>query len=234
MMPSALAPFATRGTTRVVDRTVERTIEPASRRIARPSPWAPFAWVAAALLAAAGVWALADWMRPARPQVSSISMPSVPGSVGTSGYIRRTLPGRTELQFPAGSTEQRLLQYIENASPSNTEIWFEFDRLQFETNSSRLRPDSRYQLANTAAILKAYPNVRVKIGGYSDNVGDAAANLRLSQERAATVVSELRSLGVARHRLESEGYGQEHPIADNASETGRAQNRRVAIRVVNK
>jgi outer membrane protein OmpA-like peptidoglycan-associated protein len=234
ILPSVLAPFTTRGT-RVMDKTIERTIEPAARGIARPNPWTPFAWVAAALLAAAGVWALADWMSPVRPQVSSISRPgSMPGSVGTSGYIRRTLPGRTELQFPAGSTEQRLLHYIESASPSNTESWFEFDRLQFETDSSRLRPDSRYQLANTAAILKAYPNVRVKIGGYTDNIGNPAANLRLSQERANAVASELRTMGVAAHRLEAEGYGQGHPVADNATEAGRTQNRRVAIRVISK
>jgi outer membrane protein OmpA-like peptidoglycan-associated protein len=232
VVPSTLAPFTRLGVTRVGDRTLRKVVEPAARGIGRTSPWAPFAVVAAALLAAAGIWALSDWMRADRqPQVSSVR---VPGAVGTGGYVTRRLPGRVELQFPSGSTEQRLLQYIEVASPSSTEAWFEFDRLEFETDSSRLRADSRYQLANMAAILKAYPNVRVKIGGYTDNTGDPAANLRLSQERANAVAAALRAHGITANRLEAEGYGGQHPIADNATDAGRARNRRVAIRVISK
>ena len=72
--------------------------------------------------------------------------------------------------------------------------------------------------------------MRLKIGGYTDNSGDAAANLRLSQARAETVMNELVTMGVARSRIEAEGYGDQHPIADNATQEGRARNRRVALR----
>ena len=73
--------------------------------------------------------------------------------------------------------------------------------------------------------------MRIKIGGYTDNSGDAATNLRLSQARAETVLNELRTMGIAASRLEAEGYGQAHPVADNATPEGRATNRRVALRL---
>ena len=103
--------------------------------------------------------------------------------------------------------------------------------MSFETDSATLRPQSREQLSNVAAILKAYPPLRIKIGGLTDNSGDAAANVRLSQARAEAVLNELRTMGVTASRLEAEGYGQAHPLADNATPEGRAANRRVALRL---
>jgi K(+)-stimulated pyrophosphate-energized sodium pump len=130
--------------------------------------------------------------------------------------------------------ESRLLTYIQTASPFDRETWFEFDRLNFETDTAKLRSESREQLANVAAILKAYPHVRVKIGGYTDNSSNPLANLRLSQARADAVAAELRALGVPGARLSMEGYGEQHPIADNSTAEGRRRNRRVAIRVISK
>ena len=104
--------------------------------------------------------------------------------------------------------------------PLGRETWYELDRITFETDSATLRPQSREQLSNVAAILKAYPPVRIKIGGYTDNSGDAAANVRLSQARAEAVLNELRTMGVTASRLEAEGYGQAHPVADNATPGG--------------
>jgi OmpA-OmpF porin, OOP family len=76
--------------------------------------------------------------------------------------------------------------------------------------------------------------VRLKIGGYTDNSGDATANVRLSQARADAVSHELVGMGVGAARLEAEGYGSQHPVADNATEEGRARNRRVALRALTK
>ena len=90
---------------------------------------------------------------------------------------------------------------------------------------------SAEQVRNVAAILNAYPSVRLKIGGYTDNVGDPAANLRLSDARANTVMRELIGLGIAPDRLTAEGYGELHPVADNATAEGRARNRRIAFRI---
>jgi len=76
--------------------------------------------------------------------------------------------------------------------------------------------------------------VAIKIGGYTDNVGDPQANLKLSQERADAVMADLVKLGVDPGRLKAEGYGQEHPIADNSTQEGRAKNRRIDLRVTSK
>lgn len=84
------------------------------------------------------------------------------------------------------------------------------------------------------AILKAYPKVTMKIGGYTDNTGDPQANLRLSQQRTDAVMAGLVQLGVGADRLKAEGYGQEHPIADNSTLEGRAKKRRIDIRVTGK
>ena len=74
----------------------------------------------------------------------------------------------------------------------------------------------------------------MKLGGYTDNIGDPAANLRLSQKRAETTMSELVKLGIDAKRLEAEWYGDKHPVADNSTEEGRQKNRRIDVRVTNK
>jgi K(+)-stimulated pyrophosphate-energized sodium pump len=72
------------------------------------------------------------------------------------------------------------------------------------------------------------------LGGYTDNTGDAAANLHLSDQRAKNVMAELVKLGVDPSRLEAQGYGDEHPVADNNTEEGRQLNRRISLRVTAK
>jgi outer membrane protein OmpA-like peptidoglycan-associated protein len=114
------------------------------------------------------------------------------------------------------------------------ETWFSFDRLEFETDSAELKPSSSEQLSNIASILKAYPQVAVKIGGYTDNTGDAAHNLKLSEDRATSTLNELVALGIPKSRLAAEGYGQQFPVADNSTPEGRQRNRRIDIRVTKK
>jgi outer membrane protein OmpA-like peptidoglycan-associated protein len=103
--------------------------------------------------------------------------------------------------------------------------------LRFDTGSAELRPESQEQLNNFAADLRAYPDVRVNVGGYTDNVGSAQRNRQLSQERANSVMAELVSKGISADRLTAEGFGEQNFIADNATATGRAQNRRVTVSV---
>ena len=111
---------------------------------------------------------------------------------------------------------------------------FTFDELQFETGSATLTPTSSTQLAALAAVLKAYPSVAVSVGGHTDNTGDAAANKRLSAERAAAVKQALLGGGIAATRITDEGYGPEKPIASNDTEEGRAKNRRVELVVMSR
>jgi OOP family OmpA-OmpF porin len=104
----------------------------------------------------------------------------------------------------------------------------------FQTGQATLEPSSQEQLNNVAAILKAYPNVHLKIGGYTDNTGDPAANQTLSEARAKNVMDALVAAGIDPSRLESKGYGDQYPVGDNSTDAGRAQNRRIAMLVTQK
>lgn len=103
-----------------------------------------------------------------------------------------TLPTNVELNIPEFGIENALLKFVEDTgnTPDKT-TWFNFDRLVFQTGSATLEPQFQEQLTNIVAILKAFPAVRVKIGGYTDNVGDPAANMRLSQDRTTNVMNEI-------------------------------------------
>ncbi|MGH7584677.1 MAG: OmpA family protein [Gemmatimonadales bacterium] len=152
-----------------------------------------------------------------------------------SNWVEQRLPDGVNLNVPPTGIESRLVGFITDPDrPVDRTTWFEFDRLTFETGSATVRPESKEQLDNIAAILKAYPSVTVKIGGYTDNTGDDAANLKLSQDRASAVERELVTRGAADDRIEAEGYGEQHPVADNSTEEGRAKNRRIALRVTAK
>jgi OmpA-OmpF porin, OOP family len=151
------------------------------------------------------------------------------------GFAKRVLPGGITLRVPASGIESKLIAFIKDQSrPVNDATWFDFDRLNFASGSAAILPESTEQLDNIVALLKAYPNVDVKVGGYTDNVGSDDANLRLSQQRAAAVTQALASNGIAANRLTAEGYGERHPVADNSSEQGRARNRRIAVKVTKK
>jgi outer membrane protein OmpA-like peptidoglycan-associated protein len=150
-------------------------------------------------------------------------------------FFQTTLPDGTTLNIPQNGVENKLLAFIKDPNAQvNTETWFDFDRLLFDTNSATLQPSSQEQLANIAAIMKAYPNVHLRIGGYTDNQGDAAANLKLSQDRANNVMQQLVAMGVDPSRLDAKGYGEDHPVADNTTDAGRAMNRRISMRVTAK
>jgi outer membrane protein OmpA-like peptidoglycan-associated protein len=150
-------------------------------------------------------------------------------------FVSRSLPGNISLRIPAGRMEDHLLAFIQDPSKTVDETtWFDFDRLLFDTNSAVLLPSSREQLNDLATILKVYPNVHVKIGGYTDTTGETAANQVLSQQRADTVKQQLVDMGISADRLEAQGYGEQFPIADNTTEEGRQKNRRISLRVTQK
>jgi outer membrane protein OmpA-like peptidoglycan-associated protein len=150
-------------------------------------------------------------------------------------FFKRKLPNGVELNIPRLGIENKLVDYIEDGSKTpDKETWFDFDRLLFDTGAATLQPSSQEQLGNIANILKAYPKVKVRIGGYTDNTGDKAFNEKLSQDRANNVMAELVKLGVEPARMDAKGYGEEHPVADNATEEGRAKNRRISLRVTEK
>lgn len=171
---------------------------------------------------------------------SSRFRPTIPNAVTTGAtnlgnFVTRNLPDNVPLNIPQYGVESQLLGFIQDPSKGvDNNLWFNYDRLVFDTDSATLRPESREQVRNIAAILTAYPNVHIKIGGFTDNVGDSARNIRLSQDRANGVMAELITLGVSPDRMDAQGYGEQNPIRDNSTDEGRAMNRRVSMNVTQK
>ena len=154
-----------------------------------------------------------------------------------AAVFEKALPGGFVLKGNPAGIEQLLVSYIEDpAWPADKTTWFDFDRLLFKTGSAELDLEkSKEQLANVTEILKAYPKVKLKVGGYTDNTGAAAANKKLSAERARSVVAALVKSGIAANRLVPEGYGSEHPVcAANDTEACKAKNRRISVRATAK
>lgn len=101
--------------------------------------------------------------------------------------------------------------------------------LNFDTAKWDIKPGDQTMLQQIVNLLNQNPDLRLAIEGHTDNVGDAASNKTLSQNRANAVLQSLIKNGIAADRLSSDGFGQERPIADNRSEEGRAKNRRVEL-----
>jgi len=101
--------------------------------------------------------------------------------------------------------------------------------LQFDFNSAALRPGSESALESVLALVKSRTDSRWTITGHTDNRGTAAINQRLSQARAAAVITWLSAHGVSKDQLVGRGVGSSIPLADNSTDAGRELNRRVEV-----
>jgi outer membrane protein OmpA-like peptidoglycan-associated protein len=106
------------------------------------------------------------------------------------------------------------------------------ERVQFKTASAALTPASTRLLKQVAAALKAARTLAIEIQGHTDDVGNAAANVKLSQKRAEAIRAALVKGGVAPTRLRATGFGPTRPRASNATAEGREQNRRVEFLII--
>ncbi|HRF80883.1 MAG TPA: OmpA family protein, partial [Flavobacteriales bacterium] len=156
------------------------------------------------------------------------------GDTSSTGaeYSHKLKSGK-EIKGASTGVESGLIGFLTSGKEADKETWFNFDRVTFATGSAEVdMANSDAQLSNLVEILNAYPNLRLKIGGYTDNTGNEADNQKLSQQRAEAVTAALVAKGIAGDRLEAEGYGSQHAVASNDTEEGRAQNRRMALRVL--
>jgi K(+)-stimulated pyrophosphate-energized sodium pump len=149
------------------------------------------------------------------------------------------LPNGIKLNVGDLSSENKLFSFLNDANANIDEDkskgWITLDRTYFKTGASELVESSQEQVKNIAEILKAFPNAKVKLGGYTDNTGALDANKKISQSRAEFVKAELVKLGIIADRISTEGYGPEHPICEaNDTKECQAQNRRVDVRVTTK
>lgn len=117
---------------------------------------------------------------------------------------------------------------VERVDEKTLLVEFDSDVL-FDFDSAGLTSASRRRLDELADVLTDYPKTAVVIQGHTDSTGASDYNQRLSERRADAVRGYLARLGVDPQRMVSLGYGEDYPVADNASEAGRAQNRRVNI-----
>ncbi len=111
--------------------------------------------------------------------------------------------------------------------------WYTIENLYFETGSSDLKAGTDHQLMNLSEILNAHPNLKIKLGGYTDNSGSEEANKQLSNLRAQTTKLKLLELGIAADRIEAEGYGSQYPVCEaNDTDECMAKNRRIDVRIL--
>lgn len=222
MLPAGLRDmfWATEETTRVspvVAQAVTRE---------RRSNWLPV--IALAALGLGLIWLLSHGHRKPVSEVTPVP----------SGQASRTAPAPqnpANVNIPEGTTESRLLAFVQDPNTKAQDSpWFILDQVNFDTASATLRPSSQAELDHLAAILTNHRNVRLEVAGFTDNVGSAGSNMQLSRDRANTVRTELINKGVSADSLTTGAYGAQHPVATNETPEGRAQNRRVAVRVVQK
>ncbi|WWP01076.1 MAG: OmpA family protein [Candidatus Dasytiphilus stammeri] len=151
-------------------------------------------------------------------------------SLSNTHYV--TLPDGVVIQINNDSVEAKLLKIIQNPNQQLNidKIGLNLDRINFDSN--KVSTGAQLQINNIAAILKAYPHVKIKIVGSTDNRGNAEQNKALSKARAEAIMKEFIKLKVADQQLVAEGDGENYPIASNETPEGRAKNRRVSISVI--
>lgn len=161
-----------------------------------------------------------------------------------SGIINYDLGKDMEFSLPDGATftaaekgfESQLLTFIKDGvidTANKSANWFNMFDVQFKTGGNTYTGKAEAQLKNCAAILKAYPFVKIKLGGYTDNTGSADNNTTISQQRADKVKADLIKMGATADQItEAVGYGPLYPVCEaNDTPECKARNRRVACKV---
>lgn len=147
-------------------------------------------------------------------------------SVNRKGYLYYT-----EQYSLSGKAADSTYQKDIALQPVTLNSTFVFNNIQFATGSYQLLPISLVELDRLLLVLQENPTLKIQISGHTDNVGKPDDNLKLSDNRAKSVADYLISKGIAAGRLSWKGFGATQPIADNATETGRAKNRRTAFTI---
>ena len=149
-----------------------------------------------------------------------------------------TILGHRDPDTPGSTVKIVEVKGMEQKLEANAEGWFdEISKagrvavygINFDTGKATLRPESNKVLEEVRKLALAHPEMKLRIEGHTDNVGNAGTNRKLSEERANAVRSWLTQNGVKAAQLSTAGLGDSKPVADNGSEEGRAKNRRVEL-----
>lgn len=145
----------------------------------------------------------------------------------------------TALKGYKGGMEDQMIAFLKSDGYKNAanddalkDKWYDFDHVNFKIGSAdQLEAGSEGQLQNLVAILKAFPEAKIKIGGYTDKTGDEAKNLKLSADRANYIKAWLGKQGVGTQVIAADGYGSKFATVDaSASNEARAVDRKMAVR----
>lgn len=165
--------------------------------------------------------------------VTDSTTPAGDSVVTTRETMVVTLPSGKTLQAYKGGIEDQIVTFLKSDDYKNSteaqlkDKWFNFDNLNFEFGNTKLTPESQVQLDNLKMILAEFPDAKIKIGAYTDNKGDANANLKLSGDRASAVKSALKTAQV----VEAEGYGSKFAkVPAEATDKEREFDRKTAVR----
>jgi len=167
---------------------------------------------------------------------TGMAMTTTPADT-TSGSIKVKLPNGKELEANKGGIEDQLVTFLNSdwkslSDDSLKNKWFNFDNLNFNLGTATITASSEKQLDNIAEILKAYPDAKIKIGGYTDASGNAADNKKLSQDRADAAKAGLAKRGVGSQVIGAEGYGSQYAkYPASAPDNERALDRHVSVSV---
>ena len=162
-------------------------------------------------------------------KVDSTASPST-SAAKTTGI---NLPNGQKLDLVAGTFTYKFAKYLTDSSAKVNQS-FILDNLNFESNTPNLVAGSDKTIQDLAKIMTAYPRVQLRVTAYTDNTGDSLQNRKLSLKRAFTVKNLLLANGIQDLRIDFTGKGSANPIASNATEEGKAKNRRVEVKVVKK
>lgn len=143
----------------------------------------------------------------------------------TSGLV--ALPDGSTLLAQQGTVGRDLLDWLERRQPGQKS--FELGGEEFVGRTAQLTAESVGRIPRLAALLRTYPDVDAKVIGHTDPSADAEADMRLSRERAQTLVQRLEEGGISPTRLSIEARGSTDPIAANDTPEGRAKNQRVTL-----
>ncbi|MBF9235895.1 OmpA family protein [Hymenobacter sp. BT683] len=236
------------GTAKAPPQSIVASIAAAAPVISAPKAASP---------GASGPNLTAKAARPARyrrgandkPEPTKGAAPLVGGhfDAASGNYIYET-GSPISLKLPSGavikevgdkSTESNLYRFLTNPKAQIDTVdlthgWYNFDRVFFHAGKATLTAESLNQLKNVAAILRAFPQSRIKLGGYTDSTGTSKVNRQLSEARARMAWSSLVDMGISPGRIDARGYGPRYAIAPNTTEEGRAMNRRLSLKVLQK
>ena len=153
-------------------------------------------------------------------------------------FVEHKLPDGRTIRVAEGGCEDCMLKYLQSDAyrkATNEELsknWIQFDKIDFMHDSeTTLAGNSMEQLDNIAAILKNYPDVRIRIGGFADKTGTRAVNYEISKKRAEYIKSILVKDGIPADRISTEGFGKEFAtVPADATAAQRAVDRSIAMR----